>query len=211
MPLPSSLTLIPLVGLALCVAVLAAIAFAPYLRAFRRAWFVIACAIATVYGGSKWRFNFSNGVTDAGSYATNNLACAVWTYNPAYGLYTFRWAFRDLTLTNEVGVCIDTWHYLPDALVSDGMAYATVLDATNMEYTCYAQYIPPPAVVTNGVYHLEGISRSMATTNSPMPDYVPWGTRVEIVLPNGDIKVITPTNAPPEYSNQNLTQENQNE
>lgn len=211
MPLPSSLTLIPLVGLVLSVAALAAIAFAPYLRAFRRWWFVVACVIATAYGGGKWRFSFSNGVANAGSYATNDLAHASWSYNPAYGIYTFRWAYRDLTLTNEVGVCIDEWHYLPDALVSDGMAEATVPGATNMEYTCYAQYIPPPAVVTNGVYHLEGISRSMATTNSPMPDFVPWGTRVEIVLPDGSIKVITPTNAPPQPPLQSLNQENQNE
>lgn len=198
MPLPSSLTLIPLFGLGLCVVALAAIAFAPYLRAFRRWWFVIACVIATAYGGSKWRFTYSNGVSDAGSYATNDLAHAVWTYNPSYGIYTFRWAYRDLTITNETGVCIDVWHYLPDALVSDGMADAIVQNATNMEYTCYALYVPPPAVVTNGVYHLEGVSRSMATTNSPTPDYVSWGTRVIVIFPDGRNMVITPTNAPPQ-------------
>lgn len=196
---------VPLVGLALCAVALVAVALSPCLRAFRRWWFVVACVIATAYGGSKW--NFSNGVTDAGSYATNDLAHAQWTYSPAYGIYTFRWAYRDLTLTNEVGVCVDEWHYLPDALVSDGWAEATVANATNMQYQCYALYVPPPAVVTNGVYHLEGVSRSMATTNSPMPDYVPWGTRVEIVLPNGEVRVITPTNAPPQPV-MNLNSEN---
>lgn len=188
----------PLVGLAACLLVLAALALAPYLKAFRSEWFVVATIIATAYGGTKWRFTFENGVHDDGSYCTNDLIHASWTYQPAYADYTFRWACRDMTFTNEVGVIIDEWHFLPDALVSDGSAEATVQNATNMEIICYAQYVPPPHVVTNGVYHMEGVSRSLSTTNSPAPDFVTWGMRVEVVLPNGSIMVITPTNRPPE-------------
>ena len=188
----------PLVGLAACLLALAAVALAPYLKAFRRFWFVVATVIATVYGGGNWHCSFENGVRDSGSYCTNDLIHASWTYQPAYAAYTFKWAYRDMTLTNEVGVIVDEWHSLPDALVSDGSAEATVTNATNMEIVCYAQYVPPPHVVTNGVYHMEGVSRTMATTNSQTPDYVTWGTRVEVILPNGEIKVITPTNAPPD-------------
>lgn len=155
------------------------------------------------YGSNKppthlWRFEFVNGVHDLGSYCTNDLIHAVWDYALAFQPYTLKAKYRDLTITNEVGVCIDIWHDLDDVPVADMVAEWTVQDATNMSVVCYAEYVPPPHVVTNGVYHMEGVSRSMATTNSPSPDYVTWGTRVEVVLPNGEIKVITPTNRPPD-------------
>lgn len=195
---------IPAIGAALCLVILAAIALAPAAKAFRMAWFTIATFVLLLYAGTKpqpthlWRFTFENGVHDAGSYCTNDTVHAEWTFAAVYADYTLRAAYRDLTFTNEVGVCIDEWHYLEDVLVSDAVAEWIVPDATNMEVVCYAQYVPPPHVVTNGVYHMEGVSRSMATTNSPAPDYVTWGTRVEVILPNGSIKVITPTNRPPD-------------
>lgn len=192
-----------LVGLAVCCCALAAILLAPAARAFRKGWFLIASFLLALYAGTKppqhlWRFSFQNGVSDAGSYCTNDTIHAEWTFAAAYADYTLRSAHRDLTITNEVGVCIDEWHYLEDVPVSESVAEWPVADATNMEVVCYAQYIPPPHVVTNGVYHMEGVSRSMATTNSSAPDFVTWGTRVEVVLPNGEIKVITPTNRPPD-------------
>ena len=196
---------IPAIGAALCLGVLAAIALAPAAKAFRTAWFAIAAVVLALYAGTKppqpthlWRFEFQNGVHDAGSYCTNDLVHAEWDYAPAYEPYTLKAKYRDLTFTNEVGVCLDPWHDLADVPVAAMSAEWTVPNATNMSVLCWAEYVPPPHVVTNGVYHMEGVSRSMATTNSPTPDFVSWGTRVEIVLPNGEIKVITPTNRPPE-------------
>ena len=194
---------IPAIGAAVSLVALAAIALAPAAKAFRSCWFAIATVVLMLYAGTKppahlWRFEFQNGVHDAGSYCTNDIIHAEWDYYSAYEPYTLKAKYRNLTITNEVGVCIDVWHDLEDVLVSDTLAEWTVSDATNMSVVCYAEYVPPPHVVTNGVYHMEGVSRSMATTNSPAPDYVTWGTRVEVVLPNGAIKVITPTNRPPE-------------
>lgn len=195
----------PLICLAACCCALAVILLAPAAKAFRKLWFLIATIVLMLYAGTKppqpthlWRFEFVNGVHDLGSYCTNDLIHAVWDYALAYQPYTLKAKYRDLTITNEVGVCIDIWHDLDDVPVADMVAEWTVQDATNMSVICYAEYVPPPHVVTNGVYHMEGVSRSMATTNSPSPDYVTWGTRVELVLPNGEIKVITPTNRPPD-------------
>ena len=196
---------IPAIGAALCLAVLAAIALAPSAKAFRQAWFALASFVLVLYAGTKppqpthlWRFEFENGVHDFGSYCTNDIIHAEWDYAPAYEPYTLKTKYRDLTVTNEVGVCIDVWHDLTDVPVADMSAEWTVQNATNMSVVCYAEYVPPPHVVTNGVYHMEGVSRSMATTNSPAPDYVTWGTRVEVVLWDGSITVLTPTNRPPE-------------
>ena len=206
---------IPAIGAVLCLGVLAAIALAPSAKAFRQAWFALSAFVLMLYAGTKppqpthlWRFEFQNGVHDSGSYCTNDIIHAEWDYAPAYEPYTLKAKYRDLTVTNEVGVCIDVWKDLEDARVADMSAEWFVPNATNMHVICYAEFVPPPHVVTNGVYHMEGVSRSMATTNSPSPDYVTWGTRVEIVLPNGAIMVLTPTNRPPEPILLNQTREN---
>lgn len=196
---------IPAIGAVLCLGVLAAIALAPSAKAFRQAWFALAAFVLMLYAGTKppqpthlWRFEFENGVHDSGSYCTNDTIHAEWDYAPAYEPYTLKAKYRDLTVTNEVGVCIDAWKDLEDVPVASMSAEWFVPNATNMQVICYAEFVPPPHVVTNGVYHMEGVSRSMSTTNSPAPDYVTWGTRVEVVLPNGAIMVLTPTNRPPE-------------
>ena len=208
----------PLVGLAACGLALAVLALAPAGLAFRKAWFAVATFVLMLYAGTKppqpthlWRFEFQNGVHDLGSYCTNDIIHAEWDYAPAYEPYTLKAKYQDLTVTNEVGVCIDAWHDLDAVPVAAMHAEWTVPHATNLSVVCYAEYVPPPHVVTNGVYHMEGVSRSMATTNSPAPDYVTWGTRVEVVLPNGAVKVITPTNRPPEpiYLNTNQGETNE--
>ena len=157
------------------------------------------------YGGSKqtqtWRFNFQNGLHDLGSYCTNDTIHAEWDYAPAYAGYAFRWCYRDLTITNEVGVCIDEFHYLPDANVTDMVAEAVVPGATNMEVTCYAQYVQPVHVVTNGTYHVGGIMRSLAQTNEDdyaSADFVTPGITIQANLDDGGELTLTPTNEPPE-------------
>lgn len=208
----------PLVGLAACCIALSVIAIAHAAGAFRRGWFAAATVVCVLYAGTKppqpthlWRFEFQNGVHDTGSYCTNDIIHAEWDYAPAYEPYTLKAKYQDLTMTNEVGVCIDVWHDLEDMPISAMFAEWTVPNATNMSVICFAEYVPPPHVVTNGVYHMEGVSHSMATTNSTAPDYVTWGTRVEVVLPNGAVKVITPTNRPPEPIFLNTNQGETNE
>ena len=156
-------------------------------------------AVLVLYGGSKapghlWKFNYQNGLHDLGSWCSNDVIHAEWDYAPAYAGYAFRWCYRDLTITNEVGVCIDEYHYLPDANVTDMTAEANVPGATNMEVVCYSQYIQPVHVVTNGTYHVGGVMRTLATTNAPdKADYV---TPCVTIRADFDM-VLTPTNEPP--------------
>jgi len=155
-----------------------------------------------VYASTKpvthlWRFEYTNGVTDNGSYCSNDLICASWTYTPAAMEYTLRAAYQDLTITNALGQCVDSLHQLPDALVRDSSHVWTVQNATNMRVVVYAQYVPPPAVTTNGVYHVNGVMRSIDTTNSPMPKYVTPGVQIWVNLETGETEILTPTNRPP--------------
>ena len=156
-----------------------------------------------LYAGTKpiahlWRFTFANGVHDLGSYCTNDTIHAEWDYAHAYEGYALRCAVRDLTITNEVGVCIDEWHYLEDAAVADMVAEWYVPDATNYEVTCYAQYVQPQHVVTNGVYHVGGVMRTLATTNSASPAFVTPGVSIYARIDGGEEIELNPNEEPPE-------------
>jgi len=151
------------------------------------------------YGSTKppahiWRFEYANGVSDNGSHCTNDLICASWTYSLAAMEFTLRAAYQDLTVTNAAGQCTDPLHQLPDALVRDGSHVWEVPNATNMRVVVYAQYVPPPAVHTNGVYHLNGV---MQTMDGVPCKFVTPGVRIQVNIENGDTEIITPTNRPP--------------
>ena len=157
----------PLTALGVLLMILVAIRIAPYIRTvFCRWWLAFFAVAATVYGGGKNRFSYQTGLTDAGSYCTNDLIHAEWTWLPLIGDYDFRWQYRDATITNETGEVVGSWHELPGGLVSDGIAEAIVPDATNMQVICWAEYVPPIHVVTNGVYHLNGVMRAMGAANT---------------------------------------------
>lgn len=155
------------------------------------------------FGGSKptpshlWRFEYTNGVTDNGSYCTNNQICARWTYNLAAMEYTLRAAYQDLTITNATGQCVDPLHQLPDAMVRETAHVWEVANATNMRVVVYAAYVPPPAVHTNGVYHLNGVMPSMDETPGK---FVTPGVQIHMNLETSESWIITPTNAPPPMS-----------
>lgn len=160
------------------------------------------------YGGSKgplWRFTFENGVHNIGSYCTNDTIHASWDYAPAYGDYTLRSAYRDLTFTNEVGVCLDEWHQLDDVPVSDMEADWNVPNATNMEVVCYALYVRPPDTHTNGTYQVYGTVRTLATTNSTRPDYVTPNVRTYGVGDDGETRELNRIEPPPESLNDLLS------
>lgn len=171
---------------------------------------VIPCVVAVyVYGSTKWRFEYVNGVHDNGSYCTNNQICAAWTYDLPAMEYTIKAAYQDLTITNELGVCVDPLHQLLDAMVRDGSHVWEVSDATNMRVVVYATYVPPPAVHTNGVYHLNGVMPSMDET---LGKYVTPGVKIIIDTGTGDRKILTPTNAPPQpITNALQTQQENNQ
>lgn len=144
-----------------------------------------------------WRFEFQNGLHDIGSYCTNDKIHAEWDYLPAYEAYTLKAKYRDLTIVNEVGVCIDVWHDMEDVPVSLMFAEWNVPNATNMSVVCYADYIPPPNVITNGVYHLNGVSRSIEDDGSGDPKFVPFTIQIYADLSDGEEIPLTPTNRPP--------------
>ena len=166
---------------------------------------LLGVVVFTIYAGTKpdvpthlWRFQFENGVRDAGSYCTNDLIHAEWTFSEMYAQYALRASYHDLTFTNEVGVCIDEWHQLEDAVVSDAVAEWNVPDATNMEVVCYAQYIRPPDTHTNGTYQVYGTVRTLATTNSPTPDYVTPNVRTYGIGDDGEEIELNPVEPPPQ-------------
>ena len=158
------------------------------------------------YGGSKptpshlWKFEYVNGVHDNGSYCTNNLICAAWTFDLPAMEYTIKANYQDLTITNATGQCVDPLHPLPDALVREGAhvwPLAEGANAENMRVVIYAAYVPPPVVTTNGVYHLSGVMPAMGDNPGK---YVTPGVQIIVNLETGESEIITPTNAPPSVS-----------
>lgn len=166
------------------------------------------------YGGSKppqpthlWRFEYVNGVHDNGSFCTNNLICAAWTFDLPAMEYAIKANYQDLTITNATGECVDPLHPLPDALVREGAhvwPLAEGANAENMRVVIYAVYVPPPVVTTNGVYHLSGVMPAMGDDPGK---YVTPGVQIIVNLETGESEIITPTNAPPQSLLQALQSE----
>ena len=176
---------------------------------------IFATVAVIVYAGTKppshvWRFEYVNGVRDNGSYCTNNLICAAWTYDLAAMEFSIRAYYQDLTVTNELGECTDELHQLSDALVRDCSRVWVLeegMNAENMRVVIYGTYVPPPVVSTNGVYHLSGVMPSMDGDRK----YVTPGIRIFASLEGGGTVVLTPTNEPPASASLLLTPDNQEE
>lgn len=183
----------PAIGLAAALMVLAAIKLSPYLGAFRNLWFVVIAAAFVLYAGTKPPspqrvFEFTQGLHDAGSTydPDTGIAVARWTADAAVMAYSFRWSYR---------VNGGEWVQLPDRSVSDLTAAAAIpgVPEDTVEILCWTQYVAPPIVHTNGVYQLNGVMRTMNTTNSPLPKYV---TPLIPIEANGT--VISPPSASPD-------------
>lgn len=154
--------------------------------------FLAFAALLTAYAGAKhtlpWRFQFNLGLRDAGSTfdVTTGTAEAHWTFDPTVAAYAFRWQYQ-----------IDggAWVQLPDGDVYDGHAFAHVElpEGSTILFQCYPQFVAPPVVHTNGVYHLSGVMPAM-DTDPQAPDYVT--PRVPIKTDTGE--TLTPTARPPE-------------
>ena len=127
---------------------------APFRRICRQAMrhpilAVVACAFI-VYGSTKPErlFSFAAGLTDDGSYATNDTVHVEWVktgtpYVPdSATLYV---DYRERGSTNE-------WLQLAETTVGEYSLDIALANATNYNYNIWYYYIPPAPVVTNGVW-----------------------------------------------------------
>ena len=154
--------------------------------------FLAFAAIATAFAGTKhqvpWRFQYNLGLSNAGSTfdTATGTAEARWTYAQDVALYAFRWQYR---------IDDGDWVRLPDGEVSAGhaLAHIDLPEGSTVTIQCYPQYVLPPIVHTNGVYHLSGVMPAMDTDPND-PDYVT--PRVPIRTDTGG--TLTPTERPPE-------------
>jgi hypothetical protein len=95
-------------------------------------------------------FNFYSGLTNQGSYATNDTVYISFSYAPVLKDDTLHIDYRD-----DVE---KPWTRLYDGLVAQSnLVFTGIADATNLTYWIWAEYIPPPTVVTNGVYQMSGV------------------------------------------------------
>ena len=178
----------PLIGLGLMAVALAAIALAPYCREFRRVWFALAAVAAILYAGTKpsLNVNFALGLKrgNVDYDATEHVLTVEWSYTVAVADSVFRWKYQ----IND-----GEWIDLPDGMVRDGRAVAAIVieDGDRLNVQCYAVYVAPVQVVTNGVYHLNGVMRSINSVTSSNPDYVTPGVPIIVA----DL-TLTPTNKP---------------
>lgn len=173
---------------------------------------VAGIVASMLYGGISngydFRFINSTGVYDAGSWidAKTGEVHAFWTHDEWVSGYKLKWFYTYKYDHYDLGP-----FQLPDANVSACHAEFTLPtygdDWKSVVITCYTEYVPPIHVVTNGVYHLDGIMRSIDSTNAPLPKYVTPG----ITIRAGDHILAPITNSPPVPSSVNTLQTNQNQ
>ena len=161
----------------------------------------VAATVGVIaFGGAKppapshlWRFEFLNGLHDAGSTCTAEGIDAHWTYDADVAGQAVNASYQDLTITNSLGVCTDELHPLTPCLVADSSHFWPLADATNMRVIIWAEYVRPPETHTNGVYRLPGVMRTM----DDQPRYVTPTIRIDFADDVGGIATLTPTDAPP--------------
>jgi hypothetical protein len=190
---PAAPFLISLVCSLLALVMVAARGALPFVR---KAWFVIAAAVGILFGGigsgAGFRFQAETGIFDAGSYVdySSNTIHARWGYNPQAAASTFKWFYTYKYGSSETKGPFQ----LPDAKVSDCAASYKMPVPDGEEWkaltiTCYADFVAPPVVTTNGVYHLPGVMRSINDVESSSPRYVTPGITITV-----DNEILTPTN-----------------
>lgn len=179
---------------------------------------MVGIAVSVLYGGigSGWGFTFipETGIYDAGSFVDTETSTiyAIWNYEPYVASYKFKWFFK-FKYGGEESDPIQ----LPDANVSDGSAMCQIPVPEGMELesftvTCYTEYVKPTHVVTNGVYRLDGVMRSIDSTNAPMPKYVTPGITIYADLSDGSQMQLAPVEGEAPVPSSNLSvQQNPNE
>ena len=158
--------------------------------------------VMMLYAGvsDDWDFRFiaETGIYDCGSWIDEETGeiHAFWNYDPWVGSHKFKWFYTYKYDRVEYGPI-----QMPDAEVSARHAEFTLPTAgedwESVVVTCYTEYVRPPAVHTNGVYHLNGVMPSMDETPGK---FVTPGVQIYMNLETGESWIITPTNAPPPAS-----------
>ena len=184
---------IVLCALALSLGGLFLIVAAPALRMLRRWWFLSLVVVGLAFGVISDRVGFhfitETGIYDAGSFFdySSNTAHARWGYQPYVKGSQVRWFYSYKYGADEFGP-----FELPSCPVEDCMADFKLEVPEGQEwksviFTGYAEYLAPPVVTTNGVYHLSGVMRTMDGSQR----YVTPLVTIEV-----DGKTLTPTNTP---------------
>ena len=182
-----------IVCLALSLLGLFMILSAPALRRLRRGWFLSLVVVGLAYGVISDRVGFhivtETGIYDAGSFFdySSNTAHARWGFQPYVKGSQVRWFYKYKYGSDEFGP-----FELPSCPVEDCMADFKLEVPEGQEwksviFTGYAEYVAPPVVTTNGVYHLSGVMRTMDGSRR----YVTPLVTIEV-----DGKTLTPTNTP---------------
>lgn len=166
-----------------------------------------------VDSGYDFRFMDETGVYDAGSWIDEETGevHAFWNYDQWAAGYKLKWFYTYKYGGEERGP-----YQMPDANVSACHAEFVLPTAGDdweaVVITCYTEYVRPVHVVTNGVYHLDGVMRSIDSTNAPMPKYVTPGISLIGVLSDGSSVYLAPvTNAVPVPSSALYAPQNPNE
>ena len=121
----------PIICLLVCLAVLTPVVLAPYCKAFRRAWFVVASVIAILYAGDKPEPPPAPGVKIAVLETTvSNVTLSVAASTNELGL-TYMWQARRMT---NLGASM-VWE--PWSAVSD----PSVIGSTNFTDTVDGNYV----------------------------------------------------------------------
>lgn len=116
-----------------------------------------ALAAACTILAQKTSISFDRLISDAGSYATNDVLHVAATNAGAYAAFDFSGSDllvyrRERGLTNAA----DWVECLPRRKYGDLPADWHVPDATNYDYLVAVDYVPPSPVHTNGVFELRG-------------------------------------------------------
>lgn len=183
----------PLIGLALCLALIAMVWAGPFVRKMSPL-FLLSAALTILYaGGKEGRWTYLNGVSNNGSTTTTNgLAYANWKFASNAVERIMRVAYRDYTMTNATGEVTDPWHALPSVWAIDQRHIFTVPRADRMEYLCWIDDEDPFVARTR--------SRSIDGKDIPLDvDLVPM--LPEELKPKDSKKVVIRVNIAPPATN----------
>lgn len=116
-----------------------------------------ALAAACTILAQKTSISFDRLISDAGSYATNDVLHVAATNAGAYAAFDFS-ACPVLVYAREHGLTNATdWIELtPRRTFAQLPADYAIVNATNHNFMIYLDYVPPSPVHTNGVFELQG-------------------------------------------------------
>lgn len=152
-----ALTVAALVALSVSFLLFAVAWAAPYVKAawdkagrFARSVFCTAVAVAVLFGGAKTacsRFTFASGLTDNGSYSTNDTVYVAW--KTTTGLPSSTIVYIESRLQSDTN---GVYSSIGNATYGSGSWTGTLANATNYNFNIWHNYEPPAPVHTNGTW-----------------------------------------------------------